>query len=60
MGGIFDISSKISPLVMTSLFVDDWDFIASNSYVKEIIKSFEKVVQEIIEWEKDNAIPYNK
>ena len=39
-------------MVMSPFFVDDLDFIASGSLVKEIIRAFEIVAKEVIEWER--------
>lgn len=45
---IFDKISETSPQVISLSFIDDLRFIAFGSSIKEVIRSFEKVVKELI------------
>ena len=56
ISGVFNKVSETSPLVMSFLFVDDLDFIASDSSVKEIVKTLENIVQEVIKWGRLNVV----
>ena len=49
ISGIFNKILETSPLVTSLFFIDDLSFIASGSSVKEVVKTYEKVAQEIIE-----------
>lgn len=44
---------------MSISFVDDFNFIALGSSVKEIVTALGKVAKEIIEWGRQNAITNN-
>ena len=44
---------------MSLSFVNNLSFIALGSLVKEIVKTLERVTQEIIEWDKQNEVTYD-
>ena len=59
---ISEVLSKVSetnPSVTSLSFIDNLGFIASGSSVKGVVKILEKVVQEVIEWGKQNAVTYD-
>lgn len=59
---ISDIFKKVletNPMVISLSFVDNLGFITLGSFVKEIVKTFEKVAQVVLEWEILNSVTYN-
>ena len=59
ISGVFNKVLDTSPLVTSLFFVEDMGFIASSSSVKEIVKAFEKVAKEVIEWGRLNKVTYD-
>ena len=59
ISGVFNKVSETSPSVMSLSFIDDLGFIASGHSVKEIVRTLEKVAQEVIKWGKQNAVTYD-
>lgn len=59
ISGVFTKISETSFTVTSLSFVDNLGFIASGSPVKDIVRAFETVAKEVIEWGRQNAITYN-
>lgn len=50
ISGVFDQLTKTCPLVTSLSCIDDLEFIASGSSVKDVGKALEKVAKTVIEW----------
>lgn len=46
-------------LVKPLLFIDYLRFMVLGNFIKDIRKTFKKVVETVIEWNKENAVIYN-
>ena len=58
ISGVFNKVSETNPLVISLSFVDDLGFVASGSFVKELVKTLEKVAQAVLEWGMLNSVTY--
>ena len=59
ISGVFDKVSERNPWVTSLSFIDDLGFIASDSSVKEVIKTVENVAKAVLEWGRQSAVTYD-
>lgn len=59
IGGIFNTVTEISPLVISSSFVNNPRLIVSETLVKKIVQTSETVVITVLKWDSINAVTYD-
>lgn len=59
ISGVFDKVTETNPFVIFLSFIDDLEFIASDSLIKKKVKALEKIIKTVLEYEVLNVVIYN-